>query len=106
MSIEAMKLALEALEAVRYTGDIIAVQTQTNTVSIDKAITALRTAIAQADHSEQSLDMVGATVKKHLPVEQEPAECPTCGGGGLLPDPTWDWVRCYTCRPSNEEKNT
>jgi hypothetical protein len=72
----------------------------------ERAITALRTAIEQADHSEQSLDMVGATVKKHLPVEQEPAECPTCGGGGLLPDPTWDWVRCYTCRPSNEEKNT
>lgn len=35
-----------------------------------------------------------ATVKKSLPVD-----CPACGGGGLLPDPTWDWVRCDVCNP-------
>jgi hypothetical protein len=50
--IEAAKLALEALEAVRYTGDIVVVQTQANTVSIDDAITALRTAIEQAEKQE------------------------------------------------------
>jgi hypothetical protein len=27
------------------------------------------------------------------------AQCPTCGGGGLVPDPTWDWVRCEMCNP-------
>ncbi len=32
------------------------------------------------------------TVKKSLPVD-----CPACGGGGLIPDPTWDWVRCELC---------
>jgi hypothetical protein len=33
-----------------------------------------------------------ATGKESLPVD-----CPACGGGGLIPDPTWDWVRCELC---------
>ena len=28
------------------------------------------------------------------PEPESDAQCPTCGGGGLVPDPTWDWVRC------------
>jgi hypothetical protein len=32
------------------------------------------------------------TVKQSLPVD-----CPACDGGGLIPDPTWDWVRCELC---------
>jgi hypothetical protein len=36
--------------------------------------------------------------------EPEPdAQCPTCGGGGLVPDPTWDWVRCDVCNPLPEK---
>jgi hypothetical protein len=50
--IEAAKQALEALEAVRYTGDIVAVQTEANTVSIDDAITGIRGAIAEAEKQE------------------------------------------------------
>jgi hypothetical protein len=49
-----------------------------------------------SDHSEEPLEMVSlaATVKESLPVD-----CPACGGGGLIPDPTWDWVRCELCNP-------
>jgi hypothetical protein len=34
---------------------------------------------------------------------EKDAQCPTCGGGGLVPDPTWDWVRCDVCNPLPEK---
>jgi hypothetical protein len=56
-----------------------------------------RAAIAKAEgsnHSEGLLEMVSsaATGKDSFTVD-----CPACGGGGLIPDPTWDWVRCELC---------
>ena len=49
------------------------------------------------------------TVKESLTVDaalaepESDAQCPTCGGGGLVPDPTWDWVRCDVCNPLPEK---
>jgi len=37
------------------------------------------------------------------PEPESDAQCPTCGGGGLVPDPTWDWVRCDVCNPLPEK---
>ena len=82
--IDAAKQALEALED--------AANILTSPMFGDAAA-ALRTAIEQADHSEQSLDMVGATGKKHLQVEQEPLGY-------------WNAVQGWVELPEEEQKPT
>jgi hypothetical protein len=97
---EAAQQALEALESWSGMRSLWCAEDQ-------KALDTLRAALEQpeqepvacargSDHSEEPLEMVSlaATVKESLPVD-----CPACGGGGLIPDPTWDWVRCELCNP-------
>jgi len=55
--------------------------------------------IRQALVSGKRLYAALAALDAALAEPESDAQCPTCGGGGLVPDPTWDWVRCEMCNP-------
>lgn len=67
---EAMKLALEALETIRQP---LRINTSLDAYDVGRAITALRRALEQQDHSEQNLNMVEQPATATEAHEQEPA---------------------------------
>ena len=89
---EALKLALEVLEAMHTYADVACVVTSEGAVYLQPAITAIKEARAQPDHIRDATKMMAQPEERNF--------CPRCGkrlGGMRITDAQWSNI--HTCTP-------